>query len=953
MKMDMKIFTELFQGNPHSHGRMDDNGRIWTEKRGVTTQDIEAHIKGAGHRIGIIPLVDGKCCWAMIDIDVDVSDGPTQEKVLQFINRATHYKISVYPCSSKRNRFHLVCFFSDWIEASKIRRVLSFVRDEVELKTCDSGGGIYPKQDNAKTGNFIFLPFYNLNNNNQTDVLLNWKDSFKPFSGQWSFLGKIEKIETEVIDEVIELNNIEPESAHKTPSYNDNEYTTGDLPFVKQPIRAIYLKCKAVRDLRDKAIRDKHLTHDERIYFANVFASITSGLDEIHRVFSYLNDYNAEITSQQIASLLKKGTLCATLCQRQCPNIIQRVGNSPIAFAYKRKTKWNDELNFKNEWFPFRLIEATKHCVLLEANAIRFKIERIIIKDSGAHASIEVLREGKLVSKDKVNFDKSSSRRAFANEICNNTQDVDCAIIELLLLELSRHLLKCKVTIEDLNAKLEDDNQIQLTDSDIKAAIDRLNSPVLLYDIACVIKTLGVAGNLLTPLVIYLTFISRHLKCPLSLLIKGTSASGKSYQINKVKRLIPSDGYIELTDATTQSFYYLPDGALKHRIVIISEIHGVQKANYPIRILQSEHIITIQVTVKNSQTGKYETETKKQEGPVGFINTTTYTLISHENETRALSLYTDETAQQTKLIFQETAKRYTDEWYEVAEEECVRWQHIDTQLQEYRVIIPYGKYLTEKFPSHVVRARRDFQRLLAFVETCAILHQHQRKCSTSGSLIATLADYYIAKKLASVAFVDTLLGISPISRTVIGVAKEYAEKNNDHDFTGRDLESHKGTCRCSCDIRSIQRALKQAVSAGYIELVEEHRGSKAARFKFIKEPEEIETLPSVEEVALFVGRENLLKEPDVYDPITGEFWPAISFLKRDDVVVAEKNEEYHQDKGTTVRQEPLEEDFSLDDVGENNNSLSNESYCRTDNLPKNNENDCDNEEDPSFGDSEE
>ena len=63
-----------------------------------------------------------------------------------------------------------------------------------------------------------------------------------------------------------------------------------------------------------------------------------------------------------------------------------------------------------------------------------------------------------------------------------------------------------------------------------------------------------------------------------------------------------------------------------------------------------------------------------------------------------------------------------------------------------QIRIPFAPRLAEVFPPNLVRARRDFPKLLGLIEASAFLHQHQRE-RDGDVVIASPQDYRIAREL--------------------------------------------------------------------------------------------------------------------------------------------------------------------------------------------------------------
>lgn len=170
-----------------------------------------------------------------------------------------------------------------------------------------------------------------------------------------------------------------------------------------------------------------------------------------------------------------------------------------------------------------------------------------------------------------------------------------------------------------------------------------------------------------------------------------------------------------------------------HRSIVVYEAVALREGmqdnltSYFVRSLLSEGRIEYPVTVRDKD-GNWTTKTIVKEGPTNLILTTTKVAIHSENETRALSLNTDDSRDQTQRVFRELANEASDD------ADLARWHHLHRWLQtaEHRVTIPYGPTLAEMVPPVAVRMRRDFGAVLALIRAHAILHQLNRPRGAEG-----------------------------------------------------------------------------------------------------------------------------------------------------------------------------------------------------------------------------
>ena len=421
--------------------------------------------------------------------------------------------------------------------------------------------------------------------------------------------------------------------------------------------------------------------------------------------------------------------------------------------------------------------------------------------------------------------------------------------------------------IEDIQGKNDKGEKEAYSDEEIAEAKKILSSPKPLFQVLEYIKRLGLAGEERNALIHYLAFSSRILDQPISVIVKGDSSAGKSFTLNRVMKIIPKSAYIDLTDATPQSFYYGKEDMFKHKIIVLFERQGMDKTEYPIRTLQSEGKLKIQVTVKNPETGQFEAQEIEREGPAGFITTTTASGIHTENETRNLSIYPDQSVGQTLRIYEATEEKYLGKKKE-PEAETKKYQAIQLCLEAIPVYIPYLKSIGKRFPSGVMRTRRDYGRFIALIEISAFFHQHLRNRveRESGTHIqATLADYEVARILSEDYFLKSIYEIPPRTIEIIEAARELAsvEGDNEASFTLTNLSKFLGW-----DRDTVTKWMKPAEKKTYITLVEESKGRKGARYRL----ETDKRLPDKKFLAELsvMAYENPNESLDnIYDPLTG------------------------------------------------------------------------------------
>ena len=164
------------------------------------------------------------------------------------------------------------------------------------------------------------------------------------------------------------------------------------------------------------------------------------------------------------------------------------------------------------------------------------------------------------------------------------------------------------------------------------------------------IEAVGVAGEHLLALTIYLTGTSRLLEQPLAVIVQGPSASGKSYVIERVARRFPAEAVLIATDITPNALYDLSPGELEHRFVVAGERsrHHNDETTKALREMISAGQLLKVLTVSDPEGPR--AVTVQQQGPIAYAESTTAPDVFEEDANRCLVLQPDERPEQTRRI---------------------------------------------------------------------------------------------------------------------------------------------------------------------------------------------------------------------------------------------------------------------------------------------------------------
>jgi hypothetical protein len=369
-----------------------------------------------------------------------------------------------------------------------------------------------------------------------------------------------------------------------------------------------------------------------------------------------------------------------------------------------------------------------------------------------------------------------------------------------------------------------------------------LESPHLIKRITDDIALAGVAGERELAVTVYLIGVSRLLPHPLSGIVRGSSSSGKSYTVEKVAGLFPPEAVIRATQMTPQALFHMKPGSLAHRWVVGGERSRLEdddraEATRALREMQAGGRLSKLMPVKVA--AGIETQLIEQAGPIAFTETTTLTAVFEEDANRCLMLQTDETPAQTKRIIRALADRHAGGGRDTA-----RLLEVHHALQRMLpcgipVRVPWLDRLAEAFQCDRVEVRRAFSQLVTLVQTSALLHHRQRKTGDDGAILADARDYQLARRLI----------VRPFSQSLGGGLSDSAVA-----FLARLPAGEFETKAVAKQMRVSKSAaagwLVELGDAGAVEVVEEARGRKAARWRTTGRSPDLgdNLLPSVESI---------------------------------------------------------------------------------------------------------
>jgi DNA primase/energy-coupling factor transporter ATP-binding protein EcfA2 len=325
---------------------------------------------------------------------------------------------------------------------------------------------------------------------------------------------------------------------------------------------------------------------------------------------------------------------------------------------------------------------------------------------------------------------------------------------DILKRDLGRIMLKLEQLQEERLAKKEETKAHSMSEKERKEALAFAKSPDLMKQILHHLTHCGHYGENYKKLFSYLATTSRLMQQPLSVLIQGSSGSGKTELMKSVLKFMPSEDVVGYSSMSAQSLYYMGTGKLKHKILSIEEHMGADKTSYPLKLLISEKKLEMATVVKDPSTGEMGTKELTVEGPTMFFSTDTLFEIDFEFANRCFMYYIDESTNQKALILKHLRFLETVEgqrYLKRANGFHHLHQNFQRLLKPVNVYNPYSEQLT--FSILGDSSIRNQQKYLSLIKTITFLHQHQRplkKDKDLGEYIeVTKEDIELAGKLLS------------------------------------------------------------------------------------------------------------------------------------------------------------------------------------------------------------
>jgi hypothetical protein len=330
-----------------------------------------------------------------------------------------------------------------------------------------------------------------------------------------------------------------------------------------------------------------------------------------------------------------------------------------------------------------------------------------------------------------------------------------------------------------------DEERDALSKADPKAG-ELLRSPFFFQRVLADIEKAGLVGEKRNALALYIIATSRLRERPINALVKGKSASGKNFLARTVlDNFMPRQTVHGISSMSERSLNFLSENDLKHSILYFYEIEGSKRSAHPNRLLISEGKLVHWYVA--SRRGMKEVREEVTGGPVACISTTADHALKIDDESRHLSLWVNESPEQTKRIARAYASNRKQSLSEDMKTVWVEAQELLKERREVPIGLPsWFEDLVDLIPVGDVRVRRYWP---AFVEACktvALIRSYRwttQEIEKRGGLIVGFNDFAIASLVLDRTISESLTRNASdeevwIAEMVDRIAKE--QGNNDH-----------------------------------------------------------------------------------------------------------------------------------------------------------------------------
>jgi len=365
-KENIELYKKLFIGRDDVFAEqiIGSEGAYYNKvSRPIAEKDILEHLLGRSTYGTYLVKRDNTCGHTIFDIDIPKGVEINEASWRQARNKVVQLKVKLIGLSftkkqilveeSGRRGYHIWILFNEFLPCHYAYTFAKFVARESGVN-CE----FFPKQGMIDPengfGSLIKLACGIHKVTGQRSQFVDF--SFVPYSDQFDYLEKIERVPKDQIENVLSKHNISLATRDLIISQFE---TASDVEFNLNTkgasVDSLILRCNALSRLKEKAEKTKHLTHTERVALVNILPLFgNAGERLLHEIMGNCSDYDPQRTQDEIAYRIKKGYKPATcqkfkdwsICSYEC-SLEPKSGAdpSPIRLAWDKKDTKNPKKN--------------------------------------------------------------------------------------------------------------------------------------------------------------------------------------------------------------------------------------------------------------------------------------------------------------------------------------------------------------------------------------------------------------------------------------------------------------------------------------------------------------------------------------------------------------------------------------------------------------------------------
>jgi len=364
----------------------------------------------------------------------------------------------------------------------------------------------------------------------------------------------------------------------------------------------------------------------------------------------------------------------------------------------------------------------------------------------------------------------------------------------------------------------------ELTDDEVKRAIEFLQMPELLERTNELIARAGVIGNEKNRLVLFLLYLSRMQASPLHAVVN----SKFNYLQSKVGELVPSEQKKTIRHLSENVLFYFDENELSNKLVLVEDTGTNRGRLIPLIDFQTNGELTKLVTQKDKY-GKLYAKEQVVKGPVCLSISTAKEQAFRNNAVLSFLVDEDNSTEQDERVMSYQRKQSAG-LVSVYEQQSATelLQNIQRVLEPLRVVNPFAEQLV--LPSELQNKQISNAHYLRFIEVLTLFKQFQREQKAdelTGEILiyATAEDVKEANELLGLILLNKCDGLNTKTRLYFEKLKSYINTKEQQRFTNSDVHF-----ALNIPLSSVKRYNSVLLSKGLIR--KDEKGNRAIGFEY-------------------------------------------------------------------------------------------------------------------------